>query len=82
MKERKTEITIETLEVLVISRHGDISRSWCDGCGKQVAIIRLNDACMSGLRLEAIQRQVETGRIHLIETVGGSSLCLNSLTQI
>ena len=83
MKGRKTEITVETYEVLVISGHGSLSYRWCASCGRQVAIISLNDACMSGLSIEAIQRLVDTGRIHSIETVGGSSLiCLNSLIQI
>ncbi len=83
MKNRRTEITVETYEVLVMSRHGSLSRSWCASCDKRVAIISLEDACISGLSIEAVQRQVETGRIHLIETIGGSSLiCLNSLIRI
>ena len=80
MRERKTEITVETYEVLIISRHGRLSRSWCASCGKQVAIITLNDASMSGLSIEAVRRQAEAGRIHLIETAEGLSfICLNSL---
>ncbi len=83
MKERRTEITVETCEVLVISRQGVLSRSWCPSCAQQVPAVRLTDACMSGLSVEALEREVETGRIHLIEAVGGSLLiCLNSLTQI
>ena len=83
VKDRRTEITVETYEVLIISCQGRLSRSWCESCGKQVALIDLNDACLSGLSIEAIQRQVETGRIHLIGRVGGPSLiCLNSLIQI
>ncbi|HXI90925.1 MAG TPA: hypothetical protein VNO24_12985 [Blastocatellia bacterium] len=83
MKNRRTEITVETYEVLVISRHGSVSRSWCASCGQEVAAISLDDACNSGLSIEAIQREVEAGRIHLVETSGGSSLiCLNSLIQI
>lgn len=80
MRERKTEITVETYEVLIISRHGRLRRSWCASCGKQVAIITLNDASMSGLSIEAVRRQAEAGRIHLIETAEGLSfICLNSL---
>ena len=83
MKNRRTEITIETYEVLVMSRHGSLSRSWCAGCGQQVAIVSLDDACYSGLSLEVVQQEVEAGRIHLVETSGGSSLiCLNSLIRI
>jgi len=62
---------------------GVLSRTFCASCAKQVALITLDDACMYGLSLEAVQRQVEAGRIHLIEAVGGSALiCLNSLIQI
>jgi len=61
---------------------GGLNCRWCASCAMQVALISLDDACMSGLSLEAVQRQVEAGRIHLV-TVGGSPLiCLNSLIQI
>ena len=83
MKNRRTEITVETYEVLILKGHGSLSRSWCASCGKQVAIISLDDACNSGLSVEEVQRQVEAGRIHLVEPSGGSSLiCLNSLVRI
>lgn len=45
MKDRTIEITVETHEVLVISPHGSLNRGWCASCGKQVAIVSLNDAC-------------------------------------
>ena len=45
MKERKTKITVETYEVLIISRHDSLSRNWCASCGKQVAIKTVNDTC-------------------------------------
>lgn len=83
MKNKRTEITVESYEVLVMSRRGSLRLSWCPSCRKNVAIISLDDACMSGLSIEAIRRHAETGRIHLIDTVGGSSLiCINSLIQI
>jgi hypothetical protein len=82
VKDKRTEITTESVEVLLIRSRGTLSRKWCEGCGKQVALISLDDACMSGLSIEALERQVEVGRIHLIEKAGGSSLiCLNSLIQ-
>ena len=83
MKNRKTEITVETYEVLVMSRHRSLSRSWCASCDKQVGIISIDDACVSGLSKETIQNHLDSGRFHLIETAGGSSsICLNSLIQI
>ena len=82
MKERKIVITVETCEVLIISRRGSLSRRWCDGCGKPVAMISLSDDCMSGFSIKAAQRQEMIGRLHLIETAEGLSLiCLNSLAQ-
>jgi hypothetical protein len=71
VKDKETEITIETFEVLVISRRGSLSRKWCEGCGMQVATISLDDACKSGLNIEAVQRQLEAGRIHSIERLAG-----------
>ncbi|HEV8487357.1 MAG TPA: hypothetical protein VGV87_27660 [Blastocatellia bacterium] len=82
MKERKTRITVETHEVLVIKERGNLYHVWCARCGKQTAVISLNDACMSGLTADAAQRQVETGRLHLIEIGGGLSfVCLDSLVR-
>jgi hypothetical protein len=82
VKERKIQITVETHEVLVIRERGNLYHIWCARCGKQTAVISLNDACMSGLTVEATQRQVETGRLHLIERGGGFSfVCLDSLAR-
>lgn len=83
MKDRRTEITVETYEVLLIRQRGGLSCGWCASCSKQVTLINLDDACEAGLSAETIHKRAETGRIHLIETSGGSSLiCLNSLIQI
>jgi hypothetical protein len=79
VKERRTEITVETYELLVAKQRGSLSRTWCAGCGKPEAIISFNHARMSGLNIEATQRQVEGGRLHLIETaVEFSFVCLDS----
>ena len=82
MNERKTEITIETYEVLVVGRRGRISRRWCASCGKQVAAVSLNAKSLSDLSEESIGQQAQSGRFHLIKAVSGPSLiCLNSLLQ-
>jgi hypothetical protein len=82
VKERKIEITVETCEVLVITRRGSLSRNWCASCGKHVAVFSLNDASLSGLSKETVSQQALSGRFHLIEAVGGRSLiCLDSLIQ-
>ena len=82
MTDRKTEITVETYEVLLIQR-AELSRSWCSSCSKQVTLIGLSDARAAGLSTEAIDNYGETGRIHLIEIAGEPPfICLNSLIQI
>jgi hypothetical protein len=82
VKEREIKITIETYEVLAISHPGDLNRNWCASCGKRVVVISINDACMSGLSMEAVERCTQTGQIHLIDTAGGlPAICLNSLIQ-
>ena len=81
MKDRRTEITIETYEVLFI-KSSIISRNWCASCGKEVTVINLNDASLSGLSEEDVGRQAQSGRLHLIKAVGQPLLaCLNSLLQ-
>jgi hypothetical protein len=81
VKVGRTEITVETCEVLIISRRG-VTRLWCDGCSKQVAIVSLSDACSSGLSAQEIHRQAEAGLLHLIETIKGVPfICLNPLFQ-
>ena len=39
VKERKTKITVESYEVLVIKQRGSFNRLLCAACGKQVAVI-------------------------------------------
>ena len=82
MKQKRTEIIIETREVLRVRRRGSLSSNWCPVCSRQAAMMSLQDACMSGLSIEAVRRQAEIGRLHLIERVAGSPLiCLTSLLE-
>lgn len=82
MKQRRTVITIETREILRIKRTGSLSSDWCPVCGRQAAMVSLQDACMSGLNIGSVRRQAETGRVHLVERAVGSPLiCLNSLLE-
>jgi len=83
LKARKTEITFETYEVLLIKQRGGFRRGWCATCAKQVALISMDQTRLSGLSTEVIRQAVEAGRIHLVEAGGESTLiCFDSLTQI
>jgi hypothetical protein len=82
VKEKRIKITVDSYEILVTKQRGSSNRLWCSSCGKQAAVISLNDACRSGLTIEAAQREVENGRLHLIKTVVGPSfVCLDSLVR-
>lgn len=75
-----TEITVETTEILVMHRRGNLVQSFCDECRKQTAMLRLEEAALEGVSLQAISRAVMAGRLHLFEPDDGTIfICLNSL---
>ena len=79
---RRTEIKIETRQVLVLNRCGSLVQAWCAQCGKQAGMIRLEEAARSGISLQTISRQVDAGRIHLVEIADRLHyICLNSLMK-
>ena len=82
MRIKRIKITVESYEVLVIRRRGGLAQLWCPTCCEQVAVISFSEITPSGLSAETIRLQIEAGRLHMIETVGGSPLiCLKSLIQ-
>ena len=77
---RRVEITLETHRILVIRRRSRLPGGWCERCGKQVAMIHLEEAAHAGLSSRAITHQVEEGLLHFTAAADGSSfICLNSL---
>jgi len=80
LKRRKTEIHIETREVLILRRIANAS-IWCDECGRQVKAIKPEEAATAlGLNLRALFRQVEASRLHGCESSAGKLfICGNSL---
>jgi len=83
VKERQTEITIETWEVLISRHPSSLHRLWCAHCQKPVLIISWREASLCGLSLDAAHSLAQAGRLHFIETAGElPQICLNSLLQI
>src|SRR5262245_11928556 len=78
----RTEIRVETYELLVVRKRGNLARGWCEHCGKRVGMICLEDMTRAGLSQAAVYQQAEAGRLHFIE-VPQSPLfvCLNSLME-
>jgi hypothetical protein len=76
---RRTEITVETDQVLFLRRRS-FRLAWCAACAGQVHLVTAEEAAiLAGLNLRAIFRRVEADQLHYTETPDGQLLiCLNS----
>ena len=81
---RKTEITIETERLLIISKRNTSALGWCAGCNGQVRLLNAEVASrVAGVSPRAIYRLIETDQLHFIETRDQRLLiCVNSLSQM
>ena len=80
----RTEITIETHEVMVIRRQGNYQKSSCTECGEQATMLTLDEATtVFGISTLKLVQFVERGNLHFMETVKGTLLlCSESLSAI
>jgi hypothetical protein len=80
-KTKRTRVTVETERLLVISRKGEATESWCQACGAMTRMVGLDEAsAVSGQSQRQIARRVEAGSLHFSESPSGALLiCLNSL---
>ena len=83
---KKTTVTITTDRWLVISQRSPQETAhelegWCEGCAASVKWLTPEQAAaLSGLRLRALFRAVESGQFHFNETAEGLLwLCRNSI---
>jgi hypothetical protein len=80
---KRTEVTIEVDEIVIRkSKQGTLA--WCDRCAENVRVLEADGAAaLAGTSSQAIYREVEAGRVHFVETEGGSILvCLDSLSRV
>jgi hypothetical protein len=80
---RRTDITIETRRVLLISRPRGSLTAWCSQCAAVVSVITPDEAAILILvSSRTIYRWVESDLLHFIETPEGSlSICFNSISH-
>ena len=80
---RRTEITVEYNQVVVIRRPEGLVEAWCDRCAERVNMITTEAAAvLANSDTRAIYRRIEAGAIHFAETPEGMALvCLNSLLR-
>lgn len=74
---RRTEITIETHQFLVI-RTGCLTEGWCERCERQVSRISLQAVTAAGINAEEIMQRVSEGSLHFKGSIEGVSfICLD-----
>jgi hypothetical protein len=80
---RRTEIWIETEEVLLVKWAGRSRTGWCVECQEEVRLVTADEAAMwAGVSSRAMYRQVEESRVHFAETPEGWLLiCLKSVGE-
>ena len=78
---RKTDITVETDQVVVIRQQKKLARAWCGQCAGQAKMLTIAQAAaVACVSQRTIFRRVEAGLLHFTETPDGVLfICLNSL---
>jgi hypothetical protein len=78
---RRTEITIETRHVLLVSNRKLTATGWCEQCGSRVRLMTAEMAAQrAGVSTRTSYRRAEAGQLHFTETQAGLLLvCANSL---
>ena len=80
---RRTEITIETERVAVVTTRREIVPSWCDGCAAEVELIGSREAAaLAQVSERTIHHWVDAGRLHYSESPAGALyVCVASLVD-
>jgi hypothetical protein len=80
MKRRRTEITIETHDVLVVSRPPETNVARCAECGAEAGMLTPHQAAaVCRVSTRSIYGWVAARKIHFRETAGSALLvCLDS----
>lgn len=80
---RRREISVETHQVVTISKPGREVVTRCAECGEQVRMLTIEEAmAMTSASSRQIHRRIEAGEVHFTETTEGFLLmCMNSLLE-
>jgi hypothetical protein len=81
MAKTRTEVSIETSEILIIKRNRTFFRAWCADCGREASMLPLQQAALlTGHSVEAIRSMMESRRIHFrYQNLEEPRICLSSL---
>ena len=79
---KRTEVTIELDEIVLVSYSGRDGLAWCVPCANNVLLLTPEHASViADVSVRTVNRWVEEGKIHFVETPGLLLVCLNSLTE-
>ena len=78
---KRTEITIETVRIVVLSRRKVSVVSWCHECGQRTKMVTVDEAAaMVGVSWRTIYRWADAEKLHFAETSEGRLLiCCESI---
>lgn len=81
MAKTRTEVFIETSEILIIKRNRTFVRTWCEDCGREVSMLPLPEAALfSGHDVKEIYLMMENRHIHFYYPKSETPrICLRSL---
>ena len=83
-RKKRTEIIIETDQVMVIHMPRGFVRAWCEGCAEEVSMVTADQAAaVAGISLRALCRLIEADALHFIERADRVLfICPNSLNAL
>ena len=81
---KRTEITIETDRIVVLSRRKVSVLSWCHECSQKTKMVTVDDAAtIAGVSARTIYRWTDAEKLHFTETSEGRLLiCRESLMPL
>lgn len=80
---KRTEITIDTDRIVVLSRRKVSVMSWCRECNRRVSMVTVDEAAsIAGVSSRTIYRWADTEMLHFTETSEGRLLiCCESIAH-
>ena len=81
MAKIRTEVFIETSEILIIKRDRTFVRAWCEDCEREVSMLSVREAALlTGHDVKAIRSMMENRDIHFRDLKPAAPrVCLRSL---
>jgi hypothetical protein len=83
-KSRRTEITVEHHEIVIVRRPCDPVRCWCKDCGAEVDMVVAEQAAyLAEVAPRTVYRWLEADKLHYLEGQDGSVLiCAPSISRL